>query len=597
MRERWWERYPARYDSELAELHRAGFRFAVDETAKGAGFLRIEVFPRVHDEEIAVVAVFPDLYPWFRFEVKAPNENLLHHQHPFAKILCMIPRATLWWRPETDRLAHFLTDRLSMVIESGRAERSADAGVEDQQGEPFSDYYAYIENSIVLVDGQWSASPDQRFGSAVLGVEGRGPVKPPPLLRGAILELADERGAVIYSAPREIHARFPSTLSARWSQLDGPPRLGRQDKVFEMLADGDKRAQMNTSHKVQGGRLTVRVGLFPEEHRWRGNPDTSIGQGWLVACRFDRDALAASQPGGRQAPRRNVTKAAAPQYYLARIGRAAPRDIVARAPELSSLGANTISIVGLGCIGAPSALEFSRAGIGELRIADHDFVDPATTVRWPRGLTAAGLSKAQVLDQIIAADYPYTKIRAFRQRLGDVTEGQLDNGALVEELLEDSHLVYDASAESAVQHFLAMEARRRAIPYIAVFGADGGWGGTLVRIRPQRTEGCWLCYEFGRAGGEIPAPPYERRAQPLQPEGCADPTFSGAGFDLAELALNGVRLAVSTLSAGVTDGYPETDWDVAVLSLRDENGLLIPPVWSTLPLRRHPQCPACAAND
>jgi molybdopterin/thiamine biosynthesis adenylyltransferase len=596
MTERWWERYPARYDSELEELQRAGLRFTVDEAAKRAGFLRIEVFPRVHDEELPVVAIFPDLYPWFRFEVKAPTENLPHHQHPFAKTLCMIPRDTVWWRPGTDRLAHFLRDRLGMVLESGRAERADGAIVEEQQGEPFSDYYAYFANAIVLIDGHWSIPADQRFGKAVIGVEDAGAAKPPALLRGAVLQLTGDRDVVVYAAREEILQRYPLKFDARWSQLAHPPRANRQDQVFEMLAEGDERAHKNTPNKVQGGRLTIRIGLFSEEHRWRGQRDSSMGQGWLIGCRFDRDAFQQTQPGGGRHRGRTVTRTPAPQYYLARVGRAAPDDMVERAPELRPLRSKTVGIVGLGCIGGPSTLELARAGTGELRIVDHDFVDPATTVRWPRGLTAAGLSKAQVLERIIAADHPYTKVSAWPHRIGHANEGESDDWELVDSLMQGSHLIYDASAESAVQQFLASEASRRGIPYIAVFGTDGGWGGTIVRIRPRRTEGCWLCYQYGRASGDIPAPPHERRGRPIQPDGCADPTFTGAGFDLAEIALNGVRLAVSTLTEGVAGGYPETEWDIGVLSLRDENGRLITPAWSTHPLRRHPQCPACPVN-
>lgn len=597
MTERWWERYPERYDSELEELHHAGFRFTVDEAAKRTGFLRIEVFPKVYGEELPLVAISPDLYPWFRFEVKAPTENLPHHQHPFGKTLCMIPRDTVWWRPGTDRLAHFLRDRLSLVIESGRSERTDDGVVEEQQGEPFTDYYTYAANSVVLIDGHWRIPPDKRFGKVVIGVEEAGAPKPPPLLRGAVLALADDKGGVIYAAPEEIRQRYRSKLEARWSQLAAPPHAARHDQLFAVLAEADERAHKNTPNKVQGGRLTVRIGFFPEEHRWRGQPGNSMGQGWLVACRFDRDSFQQPQPGGGRHRGRTVTRTPAPQYYLARVGRAAPDDMVERAPELRPLRTKSISIVGLGCIGGPSALELARAGVGELRIVDHDFVDPATTVRWPRGLTVAGLSKAQVLERIIAADHPYTKIRAWPRRLGDVSEGESDDWELVDELMEGAHLIYDASAESAVQQFLATEARRRGVPYIAVFGTDGGWGGTIVRIRPQQTEGCWLCYQYGRATDGIPAPPHERREQPLQPDGCADPTFTGAGFDLTEMALSGVRLAVSTLCEGVAGGYPETDWDIGVLSLRDANGRAIPPAWSTHPLRRHPHCPACALND
>ncbi len=76
----------------------------------------------------------------------------------------------------------------------------------------------------------------------------------------------------------------------------------------------------------------------------------------------------------------------------------------------------------------------------------------------------------------------------------------------------------------------------------------------------------------------------------MQPRGCADPTFTGAGFDVAEVALNGVRLAVSTLAGGLGDAYPDAEWDVAIISFRDEHGRRIAPRWQTFKLRRHPRC-------
>ncbi len=41
------------------------------------------------------------------------------------------------------------------------------------------------------------------------------------------------------------------------------------------------------------------------------------------------------------------------------------------------------------------------------------------------------------------------------------------------------------------------------------------------------------------------------------PRGCADPTFTGAGFDVATIALQGVRLVVGTLAGSIPGGYPD----------------------------------------
>lgn len=81
----------------------------------------------------------------------------------------------------------------------------------------------------------------------------------------------------------------------------------------------------------------------------------------------------------------------------------------------------------------------------------------------------------------------------------------------------------------------------------------------------------------------------------VQPVGCSNPTFTGAGFDLEQIALTGVRLAVGTLAGATPDGYPDADWDVAIADFRDEDGRAIPPQWRTFPLPPRSGCPECGA--
>jgi molybdopterin/thiamine biosynthesis adenylyltransferase len=590
MAQRWWERDPARYASEREELDRAGFRYAVDEGAKAKGYLRINVFPVVNGEELPLIALFPDLYPWFKFELKAPTISLPHHQHPFARTLCLLPRDTIWWRPNSDRLAHFLRDRLQLVLTSGAGGPAATGVDEERQAEPFSDYYAYADGSILLIDGQWPLPKGNVCGTATIGVEAAPGLKPAPSLRGALLELKNERNDVLYSAPTTIAERYSGRLQARWVSSETPPAVGEPRAVFDALADRDPRAAKLTENRVQGGSLAIRVGFFPEEHKWRGVGTDVTGQGWLVGCRYQAESVQERQ-GARG---RVITRRPGPQAYLARVGRYTAADVIERAPELRPLLTKSVAVVGLGCIGAPSVLEIVRAGVAGIRLADFDFFDPATALRWPRGLGAAGGPKTTVLEQIIQTDYPMVRVFSRRVRLGSVTEGEQDDWRILEELLDGVDLLYDASAESAVQHFLAMEARSRMLPYIAVFGTQGGFGGTIVRIRPGQTAGCWMCYLHASSDGRLTSPPASSDSRGIvQPTGCADPTFVGAGFDLAELALSGARLVASTLSSGHAGGYPETEWDVGVLHLRDDSGGLMPPTWTTSPLHRHPNCPVC----
>jgi molybdopterin/thiamine biosynthesis adenylyltransferase len=272
------------------------------------------------------------------------------------------------------------------------------------------------------------------------------------------------------------------------------------------------------------------------------------------------------------------------------------------------LGDHAVSIFGLGCEGSPSALEFARAGIGGLRLLDHDVVDPATTVRWQFGLAAAGLLKAATLHQIIAVNYPYVSVSHDVHRIGVARSvaptGEVDaksETAVMASMLDGASLLYDATAEWGVQRFLAEEARKRGLPYVGVEGTPGGWGGMVVRILPEETEGCWLCLQHWRGepvekGGIIP-PPHDEVNGDVHPAGCADPTFTGANVDLSEVALQGVRTAIETMLCAAGAKNPDGVWEIAVLALRDGDGRRVPPRWSTYKLRRHPDCAECSRRE
>lgn len=271
-----------------------------------------------------------------------------------------------------------------------------------------------------------------------------------------------------------------------------------------------------------------------------------------------------------------------------RAARAGREDLTSRIPELSQLCKKTVTVIGLGCLGAPSVLEFSRCGVGEIRIIDFDIVETGTIVRWPFGLTAVGKHKTDVISDFIKINYPYTKIVPFTHKIG----GEPNPGErfdALESALDNTDLVFDATAETGVQHLLSDLAAERSIPYIGISATVGNWGGMLFRIRPLVTEGCWVCFMHRLNDRSIPTPPADP-AGLFQPIGCADPTFTGSGFDASMISLSGVRLAMSTLTAQQEKGYPSFDWDIAIVNLRDEQGRATVPTWNTFSLQKHPLC-------
>jgi hypothetical protein len=206
-----------------------------------------------------------------------------------------------------------------------------------------------------------------------------------------------------------------------------------------------------------------------------------------------------------------------------------------------------------------------------------------------------GRLKGDVIRDIIERDYPHTKITRFTHRLGGVRTGhpqEVSDEEVLRKMTTNVSLLYDATAELGIQDFLSAYAQEMKSPYICVSGTFGGWGGKVVRIDPNHTEGCWMCYKLAWQDSNIPDPPSNPKGV-IQPAGCGDPTFTGAGFDLVQVALTGVRLAVSTLCAGHAGGYPPADWDVMTIAFRNEAGQLIPPEFKGYKLTKHPKCPRC----
>lgn len=621
----WWHLFPDRLDEELRLLDAAGIEYVRDHEAEASGLLRLDLSLAGADgAPLRLHASFPDFYPFFRFEIEAPELDLEYHQQPFHKVLCFLARGTEHWRPASDRLASFLIERLPLVLDTAPANApAAVVGLEARQAEPFSDYYTYEAPSIALADGGWEIDAHVGSGWLTLGVAS--PANSPlqgPFTRGAILEVRDNSGRVLAVADPALSGRFPCRFNARWVRLSSPLRLDSARDLYRAIeaADPEKgRGQLDVpfnGNPAGGppGTLRVRVALYPVEAQWRGDGLVHADQ-WLVTVRAVETSLQSAagrrgSPQARQTPnmafraaqRRIAADTPHELHYVIRPGRVGRADVLVRAPELLSMTHASVALVGLGCLGAPSALEFARAQVGSLAVADFDTVDPGTLVRWPFGLIAAGLTKTETIETVVRENFPYTKIRSHTLRIGGLGIGAPHQGEELSSLLHAADLLYDASAEPGVRYFLSEVARERDMTYVGVAAAQGGWGGWIFRVRPQVTEGCYICLEHARA--EPPDSPYHipspfaapDNAGRVQPVGCGDPTFTAANFDVTEVALMGVRMAVGALTRGAAGAYPDGGWDVAVLKIRDESGALIAPVWSTHPLRRHPACPACAAR-
>ena len=568
MLKQWWVQWPGRLEYELAELYATGVQYQRDARAlrRGKIILHLQV---PHDGKVLnLEARFPEVYPYTRFELVAPDLDLPHHQNPISKNLCLIGRASRNWNVD-DTLARFIQNRLPLVLQAASSDdRSVVADIEEHQAEPFTDYYPYQSGALVLVDSEWQFDDAIAEGEIVIGIHG--PLQ--KLLRGAVIEIRDNAGNTLAQADDALRGLFTNVITGIWLKCETPP-IGQSGKeIYSSLRTNGYAVQTARWQQATDGRIQVIGVTFPEELGWR-----QPGHAWIFLVRLQ------DSPKGFRSRE---------MFYLARAGRAGRTDLESRTPELKPLAKKKIAVVGLGCVGAPSALEFARAGISELRLLDHDYLEPGTVSRWPLGLAAAGLPKTEALKHFIREHYPYTKVEIWTHMVGSASEQKESDLSVLNNLLQDIDLLYDATAEVGIQHLLSDLAKEKHIPYVSVFTTPGAWGAWVTRIRPGITKGCWMCLQHFWEDRAIPLPPEDSK-ELVQPAGCAAPTFTGAGFDIMEAVLAGVRVSVSTLCLEQTDAYPSIDWDVAILSLRDANGRAIPARWETFSLERHGSCEVC----
>jgi hypothetical protein len=273
----WWERFPGLLDAELSALDDAGIEYRLDNEARAQrGVIRLLLKVSVEDEVLKLIATYPDLYPYFRFEVQAPDVALGRHQHPFGQTLCLIGRRTENWHVD-DSLAAFVRERLPLTLETAREPNSEEAeSSEEHQGEPFTDYYTYQSHAMLLVDGSWCLPAPG--GQLVIGLS-RAPSHP-QLPRGAVLSVEDASGNEIAVADDRLRVPFDKTITGRWVRLPEPPHTNDGEAVLQAMVDVDSGLQRPNWQRPFQQKMDVVAAVFPEEVHWRTSAD-----GWLFVIR------------------------------------------------------------------------------------------------------------------------------------------------------------------------------------------------------------------------------------------------------------------------------------------------------------------------
>ncbi|WP_345244977.1 ThiF family adenylyltransferase [Nibrella saemangeumensis] len=601
----WYKAKPDLLDKETKSLDNVGISYELDSHLDSQNILKINLVIESTNpafnlaglvEPIRLEAIYPDNYPYFRPEVIAPDLDLPRHQNPFGKQLCLLPRPSQHWEPEWT-LADLLKEQLSKVLSKGAI---IDPGIlaadPDEQAEPASDYYETSPHPILFDSSPYDhiETPTKELnflGKFSVGIPGQ--TRFPS--RMAVLESYDSSGHLTYQLPNNLKKHFPISFNGLLLRLKKRPPHGNASQDYQWLKKlvgaQNTVTSLNRQPKQIGQDLYLNciVGLnFPEEIE-----PGKYGLGWLFLV------VTTTMVQHPNSSKKKPARIPLEEAYYYKVARLSTEDLQIRVPKLAALPQKKVAMVGLGALGAPVALELARNQVGQLRIMDFDVVEPATTVRWPLGLAASGLFKTEAIKSFIDEHYPRTDTITYNHRIGGIrgvvrseSEKVRTEQQIMDDLLTEADLLFDATAEPGINHYLSSLARDRSIPYVSMYATPGAWGGLVMRVVPGKTEGCWMCLQYHKWTNRHLIPVKDNSGD-IQAAGCGDLTFTGASFDLQNVALTGVRLVITTLLSGVDGGYPDTDWDVGILKLMDGEATVIAPTWETQSLVKHPDCPYC----
>lgn len=571
-RRRWWHSGEHSVEAEAAWFSEAGLDFRLDEPLLEQH--EVVVFRgqlRLSDKRTTAVVIYPPAYDAGEQPiVAAPDGDIGRHRAPNGA-LCLDHPVLGEATPMCGAEAVERAERLWQLWENDRAqlhEEEADAP------DPWAHYVDYTAGTGVIMEVPAELGDQGYFD---LGLSSLIP------FRGALVGIRQTHPtAASLEVPASNHVfagdyRVPGI----WKRIPAPPPDPRSHVVVDwlraeqrpMVEQGRRFAQGHDSEEMP----TLLAFIYPDEGPERGQTHDA----WLLVVIRSNNAFELPEPFLLRADERWL-----------------------RQPQLSHLAQQSVAILGAGALGSQVATSLARAGVGRLILVDHDVVMPGNRVRHELDLADVGRPKAVALADRLRRTNPWCQVEGRVHRFGHISDPML--GAVqaaddsVADLLVGSDLIVNASAHTPSGYHLAAVAREAARPVIHAWVSPGAWGGRiLVQREEPHCSGCPQCLalwqeqaEEGSADVQVPAVASDPSGEEVLERGCADPTFTGPGFELTAAAAATARVVIQVLSQGSEGApYPAADFDLLTLDFRGPDRSRLESHYSDLPV--HPACPAC----
>ena len=607
----WWEEWDRRLGEELAQFAvRCLPVTVVEDPRAGANRLRLETTVQLPEGPTRIVVVYPDGYPHRRFQVFAPDLSLSRHRAPGGN-LCVFPRDARWWHPTEYLAADIVADDVPNLVALVRTGGDSLRQEEDPQGEPVTAYYGGTVHGGIIVDkrilGLALSDGDKGTFSISFANDDSRFLRPPPdpkpddwaLItgQGLLVHLRDSDGTDLIAPPSErLAGRFGPAYEGRWTYLAEPPiEKAKPDQLWDAVMNSDPDLA-RWAHTSRGGQL---VGVCIREEVAQDVHEPA----WFFLTRnLNETGPTKAQKRSKNPATKNTHGLVPSDPQVIRALRWTPTDLGARIPELKPLREKTVTVMGLGSLGAPVAQELAKSRIGTLRLTDFDHLDPGTSVRHPLGLPYAGLDKGLALGRWLTDHNPEVQVEMFTVNVGaafpegtaSATERELLQG-----LLTGTDLFIGATAEPDVNRQLDAMALRLGIPRLYLW-SQSGYGGIVALLQAGKT-GCFHCLSLflskrSQEGNDVVQVPPDVGGQApgtIQGRGCAAKTFTASHADLLPISLQAARVAYGFLCGNDPDGYPPFEDDVFAVQVRETTGQPIPPRWTSFKLPSDDKCSIC----
>lgn len=573
-RSRWWETPGRSLEAEQAWFEEEGLEFELDRALlEERGVVVFRGVLRLGERTTPAEVHYPPAYATGAHPtVVTPELKLGRHQGPDGS-LCLDHPVLGETAPMYGAEAAQRAQRLWLLWETDREQLARE---EADAPDPRAGFYPYsLDSGITLIDMDVTG---YEAGFLRLGLLELSPI------RGAVTQIrATEPSAAVLSPGDPIRSfAGPFELNGAWRRVSAPPPFELSElrrwvaEHHADLLDEQLRYARAIRFMPRHAQAQALLGfVYPDEGPKRGETHDA----WLLVM-IDPQTESWSLPQA---------------FHLRR------EEQWTRQPQLRPLERKRVAVVGLGALGSPIGDLLAKAGVGAHFYIDHDIITVGNRIRHQLDLTDVGRAKVHGLANRALRVNPWANVEIQGARLGANAIGP--NHAAVQETddrlvsdLGECDLIINATANSVAGSYISQIGEETQTPVVHVWVSAGAWGARVLVQRPGRS-GCLDCYSLTQKspeGASVPPVSSDPEVEEVMDEGCADPTFTGPGFELTEAAAAATRVAVQLLLED-DGGYPPAEVDLLTLSFRDEHQGVPTTTATRLPI--HPRCEICATSS